>query len=73
MVVIGRYLVGSRNINQQWIGSDNQVVVYPDNSREIAKSESINQVEIIIEDNESIRILGFPDEFLVNDINESSS
>lgn len=73
MVAIGRYLVGSRNINQQWIGSDNQMIVYPDKSREIVKSESINQVEIIIEDNESIRILGFPDELLVDDINDVSS
>ncbi len=67
LVAIGRYQASSRNTNQQWIGSDNQVVIYPDDSREIARPRSINQVEIIIEENESVRILGFPDEVLIND------
>jgi anaerobic ribonucleoside-triphosphate reductase activating protein len=67
MVAIGRYQEADRNTNQQWIGSDNQVIIYPVRSRELTKPESINQVEIIIEDNESLRILGFPDDALVNE------
>ncbi|MBL4796928.1 MAG: radical SAM protein [Oleispira sp.] len=68
IVTLGRYQEDSRNTNQQWIGSDNQSVLYPDNSREAGQPENINQVEIIIEDNESIRILGFPDDMLINEI-----
>jgi anaerobic ribonucleoside-triphosphate reductase activating protein len=62
IAAIGRYRDDRRNINQQWIGSDNQIIIYPDNSRESIKPQRINQVEIIIDSDESIRILGFPDE-----------
>ncbi len=62
IAAIGRYRENRRNINQQWIGSDNQMVIYPDGSRETMKPQRINQVEIIIDSDESFRILGFPDE-----------
>ena len=61
IVAIGRYKESQRNTNQQWIGSDNQEVIYPVHSREPECYENINQVEIIIDDDESTRILGFPD------------
>lgn len=61
IIAIGRYDERRRNINQQWIGSDNQRVIYPRNSREITQPEDINQVEIIIQKDERFRVLGFPD------------
>jgi len=69
IVALGRYQEESRNINQQWIGSDNQKVIYPQGSREVRQEKCINQVEIIIEDNESIRVLGFPDKALIEALN----
>lgn len=66
IIALGRYDESQRNINQQWIGSDNQRILYPENSRETAQPEVINQVEIIIEEDECVRILGFPDETLVS-------
>lgn len=66
MAAIGRYQSEDRNINQQWIGSDNQVIIYPSQSREIVQSENTNQVEIIIEEDESVRVLGFPDDSLID-------
>ncbi len=68
IVALGRYDESKRNINQQWIGSDNQQVIYPANSREKYQPGPINQVEIIIEGNESLRILGFPDDALIKSI-----
>jgi anaerobic ribonucleoside-triphosphate reductase activating protein len=66
IIALGRYRAEKRNTNQQWIGSDNQVVIYPEKSRETVQPECINQVEIIIEEDESVRILGFPDDALIN-------
>lgn len=40
------------------------MVIYPDNSRESIEPQRINQVEIVIDSDESVRILGFPDEDL---------
>lgn len=69
MVATGRYELSRRNTNQQWIGSDNQMIIYPDNSRELTRPEKINQVEIVIDDNGSARILGFPDDDLLRNLN----
>jgi len=71
IVALGRYEEENRNTNQQWIGSDNQMIIYPENSRESVQPERINQVEIILEEDESVRILGFPDEALINGLNAS--
>jgi anaerobic ribonucleoside-triphosphate reductase activating protein len=68
MVAVGRFEENRRNINQQWIGSDNQQVIYPANSREVLKLKEVNQVEIIIDQNENITILGFPNEDLVKSL-----
>lgn len=69
IVAMGRYVESQRNIGQHWIGSDNQQVVYPNNSREQEKPKSLNQVEILIEDDSSVRVLGFPTTQLIDDIN----
>lgn len=68
IAAVGRYQVDERNMNQQWVGSDNQIIIYPSRSRELVKPKRINQVEIIVDSDESIRILGFPDEELKNEI-----
>jgi len=68
MVAIGRYQSSKRNINQQWVGSDNQIIMYPENSREAKGHGSLNQVELIISDTGGINILGFPDDELLNDL-----
>lgn len=72
IAAIGRYRQDERNIHQQWIGSDNQMIIYPDGSREKMKPQKINQVEIIIDSDESVRILGFPDENLKRELSRSS-
>ncbi|SBT18539.1 anaerobic ribonucleotide reductase-activating protein [Marinomonas gallaica] len=65
MIAIGRYRQSYRNVDQQWIGSSNQTVMYPNGSREKEQSQKMNQVEIIIDDNASLSITGFPDDDLV--------
>ncbi|MEJ2766234.1 4Fe-4S single cluster domain-containing protein [Photobacterium sp. MCCC 1A19761] len=64
IAAIGRYRSDRRNTNQQWIGSENQIIIFPDESRESIKLQQVNQVEVIIDADESVRVLGFPDEDL---------
>lgn len=72
IIALGRYKESQRNTIQQWIGSDNQRIYYPPNSRENVLPEAINQVEIIFEQNEQVRILGFPDDALLDLMNLAS-
>lgn len=60
LLVTGRYQEQHRNINNQWYGSENQELIYPNNSKIIQKSESVNEVEIIIEETGEVRELGYP-------------
>lgn len=64
IIALGRYQKERRNTNQQWIGSNNQKIIYPEGSRESIRPQNTNQVEIIFESDGSTRILGFPDEKL---------
>ncbi|WP_417762230.1 hypothetical protein [Shewanella sp.] len=59
------YEAQQRSTLQQWIGSDNQKIIYPKGSREYESQQMINQVELVIAEDASIRILGFPDENLI--------
>ena len=61
MIAIGRYRQSYRNVDQQWIGSSNQSVIYTNGSRETELPKNMNQVEIVINDNSSLSITGFPD------------
>lgn len=69
IVAIGRYDNNQRNIRQQWIGSDNQSVFYPKNSREYNKPIPCNQAELIISHDGKVTILGFPDDGLISALN----
>lgn len=64
MIAIGRYKQSYRSIDQQWIGSSNQSVIFTNGSRETEQPKNINQVEIVINDNSSLSITGFPDDDL---------
>lgn len=68
MIAIGRYQQSYRNIDQQWIGSSNQSIIYPNGSRETGQPQKINQVEILIDDSAGLSITGFPDDDLVKAI-----
>lgn len=70
ILAIGRYDASQRNTSQQWIGSNNQRLIFPPTSREKVNPQAINQVEIIIEEDGAIRVLGFPDEKLLSIISQ---
>ena len=65
IIVVGRYDEKFRNINQQWIGSDNQQVIFPKYSKEPNNRTELNQVELIIDDYGGITTLGFPSDGLI--------
>ena len=64
IVAIGRFDDSKRNTQQQWIGSDNQKIHFPTNSRERQSQKQQNEVEVIFSVDGSIRLLGFPDKKL---------
>ena len=68
IIALGRYDESSRNIDQQWIGSDNQQVIYLAGSRELDKPQACNQAEIIINDVGAMTILGFPSAGLIQSL-----
>jgi len=61
VIVTGRYQDALRDINLQWRGSRNQEVVYPPWSRITMQPSQVNEVEIIIDENGKMTILGYPD------------
>ncbi|MCC5452925.1 radical SAM protein [Rheinheimera sp. UJ51] len=73
MLAVGRYISSQRNTQQQWIGSNNQCILYSANSREKQKQQSVNEVEICINKDSSVRMLGFPNEELIRWVNVNSS
>ena len=60
LLVSGRYEEQNRNINNQWYGSGNQELIYPNKSTIKQKSKPFNEVEIIIEETGEVRVLGYP-------------
>jgi len=60
LLVSGRYQEQDRNINNQWYGSENQELIYPEKSRIEQRSKLVNEVEIIIEETGEVRVLGYP-------------
>jgi anaerobic ribonucleoside-triphosphate reductase activating protein len=60
LLITGRYQEQDRNIHNQWYGSDNQQLIYPEKSQIKQASQPVNEVEIIIEPSGEIRTLGYP-------------
>ena len=68
ILVLGRYVEASRNTYLQWRGSENQEVILFDRRTEGwrgGKSKNINEVELIIDEQGGLDILGYPDDELV--------
>lgn len=61
ILIYGRYIEEKRNVNLQWIGSENQVIDFL--SGRYNKEEIIdgNYIEVIFEEDGSLKILGFPE------------
>lgn len=70
MIAVGRYKKEERNIDRQWVGSDNQEVLYPEGSGENMLQSDQNEVEIIIHSDGALTVLGFPDTEMVDLIKE---
>ena len=60
ILIPGRYHDDERDINLQWRGSRNQKVLIRDGISHY--SDGINQLEIVIDENGSVRYLGYPDD-----------
>jgi hypothetical protein len=66
IIAVGRYKQEDRNINRQWLGSDNQALIYFEGSGENMLQSDQNEVEIIIHPDGALTVLGFPDTEMVD-------
>lgn len=71
IVVTGRFIEAERNTDLRWRGSSNQTVKFQtDRYKEFEFMEG-NDVQITIEEDGSLTVLGYPDEALLNDLVDS--
>ncbi|MBE3662287.1 hypothetical protein BOO91_15235 [Vibrio navarrensis] len=62
LMITGRYSSSLRNTNLRWRGSSNQELIYLAGGRiPLEPPEDANEVEVIIDENAAIRVLGYPD------------
>lgn len=62
ILIPGRYHDEERDIYLEWRGSRNQKVIIRDGKNHY--SDGVNQMEIVIDENGSVRCLGYPDDFV---------
>lgn len=62
ILIAGRYHDEERDIYLKWRGSRNQKVVIRDGNSHY--SDGVNQMEIVIDENGSVRCLGYPDDYI---------
>ena len=65
IVVLGRYIEEKRDVNLRWRGSSNQVLEFPTERYRGLDIEERGECEVIIEEDGSIRVLGYPDPELI--------
>lgn len=70
LLISGRYIEALRNTNLQWIGSENQKIIYLTDFYKKQQNNNANYCEINISENGAITMLGFPDENLIKTITQ---
>jgi len=70
LLISGRYIEEQRNTNLQWIGSENQQIIYLTDFYNSSKSDNANYCEINILENGAITMLGFPDKNLIKTVSQ---
>jgi anaerobic ribonucleoside-triphosphate reductase activating protein len=61
ILITGRYVSSLRTTNHQWIGSTNQEIHYLSSRYLDYQQQDANYVEVVIEQDGSMRLLGFPE------------
>jgi len=64
ILIAGRYYEHERDLYLQWRGSRNQRILIRDSKTQY--SDGINQIEIVIDDDGSIKCLGYPDDSILD-------
>ena len=68
MLISGRYIESQRNTNLLWRGSENQQITYISDCYKSINITECSQVEIQIDNNGAVTILGYPDNELIQNI-----
>ncbi len=70
IIIPGRFVSEKKNLQLKWRGSSNQKVIFNNNKYKkiYSKLGEENQVEIHIDDNGNIHILGYPDKELIEGV-----
>lgn len=66
IVILGRYVERLRDTTLRWRGSSNQIVRYPTERHRSELRREEHSVEIHMDENGRLRILGYPEKELVN-------
>lgn len=73
ILITGRYDETKRTLNHQWIGSANQEIHFLTDAYKDFETINSNYVEISINDFGKTEIFGFPDENIVNELQNLST
>lgn len=68
IVVLGRYVQAKRDTTLRWRGSSNQKVMFPSERYAHLEIQEANEVEIHLQEDGTLRIIGYPDEEIVNNL-----
>lgn len=60
ILIAGRYDQRQRNLHLQWRGSENQQLLFPSGKYEASLLSDANEVELIINEQGAITLLGYP-------------
>jgi len=61
IVVTGRYIESQRNVGLRWRGSTNQVLHCPTGRYSLSELNEQNEVEIVVNEDGTIELYGYPD------------
>jgi len=73
ILITGRYDESKRTLKHQWIGSTNQEIRFLSNRHKDYKIKNGNYVEVTIEEDGTMTVLGFPDSTYIPLQNSCSS
>ena len=65
ILIVGRYDESQRTLNRQWIGSENQQILFLTERYDQSVINDANYIEVGIDENGAMTFVGFPTEGIV--------
>ena len=68
IVILGRYVQAKRDTSLRWRGSSNQKVMFTSDRYAHLEIQEANEVEVHLQQDGTLRIIGYPDQEIVNNL-----